>query len=164
MRAAVLALLVAGCAGNSGVRLIGATPAQQVEAAAALEELRVETGGAVDRYLSAAGPTIVTLQPAAYSGADGPGLETGSEGGSAISIYPLGQGQWFRATLVHELLHTEGLRHVADGPAVMSPIRRSARSCLRAEDVAELCRVVGCMHIEVPAPCSDEPGGILGAP
>lgn len=161
---ALLALFAVCCTANQGVRLVGATPAQQDEAFDALAELRVDTGGAVDRYVDDDGSTVVTLDPQPYGGGDGPGNETGSEGRGDITIYPLGQGELFRVTLVHEVLHDVGLRHVVEGPAVMAPARRSVRSCLRAEDVAEFCRVRGCMHVALPEPCTDEPSSILGAP
>lgn len=164
-RVALLALLLTACTANQGVRLVGATPAQQAEAADALAELRVDTGGAVDRYVDDDGSTVVTLAPQPYGGTDGPGNETGSEGGGSIHIYPLGQGELFRVTLVHEVLHDVGLRHVVEGPAVMAPARRSVRSCLRREDVEEFCRVRGCMHVVLPDPCGDEPAaGVLVAP
>lgn len=165
MKLALLALLATACTANQGIRLVGATPAQLAEATDALAELRVDTGVAVDRYVDDDGSTVVTLDPQPYAGTDGPGNETGSEGRGSIHIYPLGQGELFRATLVHELLHDVGLRHVAEGPAVMAPARRSVRSCLRAEDVAEFCRVRGCMHVVLPDPCGDEPAaGVLGVP
>jgi hypothetical protein len=141
--------LLAGCGHNEGITLIGFTDEQRAAAQLAIDDLRTETGGLVNRYLEDQGATLAVVMTDEVSGNQAAYTESVNGVGMRTVVRPLGRTMLHRI-LMHELLHAEGLKHVLGHPEALMTDGPIAAESLAEADRGELCRVFRCDPQSLP--------------
>jgi hypothetical protein len=156
-------VLLAGCGHNEGVALTGFTDEERAIAQLAIDDLRTETGGLVNRYLEDHGATLAVVMTDEVNGNQAAYTESVNGVGVRTVVRPLGRTMLHRI-LMHEFLHAEGLKHVLGHPEALMTDGPIAAERLADADRGELCRVFHCIPEKLPIQTSSPdfprtPGG-----
>lgn len=139
----LLFTLAIGCTKNQGVSMIGATQEQTAIMQDALDQLRIQTRGAIDRYISNDGDLEVSFVYGYPEGGPQYECETGDTdrcvypmvhatcawteySDSTMRVFPCGYRQGdniLLGTFLHEMIHASGVHdHIGvHNTALMSP-------------------------------------------